>query len=85
MGVRYGVRDHHLKILEDRVEKLEDALTPFADFGEAALWKGTAWEEDVKLTVLIAEDDAGELHALYKEQFLRAKKVLMDVTGYKGG
>ncbi len=84
MGIRYGVRDEQIKKLEDRVEKLEEALNPFAEFGEKAVWKGTVWEEEPKTAVLVIEDEAGELQSLYMEQFLRAKKVLMDITGYKG-
>ena len=76
-GVRYGVRDEQIKKLEDRVEELEDALNPFAEFGEKAVWKGTVWEEEPNTAVLVIEDEAGELQSLYMAQFLHAKKMIV--------
>jgi len=81
MGVRYGVRDEYLQKLENRVEELEDALSPFADFGEKDIWKGTVWEKNPKTSILVAEDDKGELQTLWMEQFLRARRVLMNIKG----
>ncbi len=81
MSVRYGVRDEHILKLEVRVAELEEALSPFADFGEAPVWKETVWEKNPKTAVLVVEDDCGELQTLYMEQFLRAKKVLINVKG----
>jgi len=81
MGVRYGVREQHIKKLEDRITKLENVLTPFSDFGELVIWKETVWEKNPKIAVLIAEDDAGELQSLFMEHFFSARKVLMNVKG----
>jgi len=76
MSIRYGVRDQHIQSLEDRITELEDALSPFADFGEIDVWKGTVWEKNPTTAILVTDDGAG-VQSLFMKQFLKARKVYL--------